>query len=231
MLSSRQRKALLVDGYIREHEKLLNLSHIIPTSIYALIFEFRLLSEKWNKELTNSNAIISYDRSCVDITNDIFCVISGTHYIKYGQCFYWELKMMKQIDITPTCIVVLAPPTLDLCDIKDAEGIKECIKTGGYAWNGESGEIWYGSNDNCEIRKYGKSGGFKNAEDTLEITFNWEFSALHISLNGDDFGICLLTDNMGQVTKTTDNKLSEYRLRVCVMNANGVRLIINGEEE
>ena len=97
MLSSQvtiRKRVLLVDGYIKEHEKLLQLSNIIPTSIYSIIFEYQLLVETWNKELSDSSATISDDRSIIHIPsttahssvysiNPTYRYIFGDHTVKW----------------------------------------------------------------------------------------------------------------------------------------------------
>lgn len=40
---------------IKEQETMNKLSSVIPTSIYEIIFEFQLLIETWNKELSHTD--------------------------------------------------------------------------------------------------------------------------------------------------------------------------------
>ena len=230
MLSSKQRKILLVDGYIREHEKSLNLSNIIPKSICAVIFEFQVLFDKWNKELMTSNAIISDDGSCVDIKNDEFGVISCTHIVKYGVCFKWRLKIIKLNNIQH-CIVILAPDTLDVDTMKG--NLHGCVMKGAYAWAaGKENSTWFLYKDNDETfqsTKYDDSNSLRNEGDTSQIKFNWKESALNFIANDQDFGNCLVT-NKGKEIKITHDKEAGFRLVLWVVKGNGAVFMIDGEE-
>ena len=239
MLSSQQKNVLLIDGYLREQEKCLNLSNIIPKSIYAVIFEFQLLVEKWNKEFSSSNAVISDNGSCIDITNDALLSICGNHTVKYGECFQWKLKVIKskakpkQFDSWQRkygksfkCVIALVPNNDDLLTIEREEDMEELPKKGGYVFSAVNGYIQY----NGVKRRYARrSYSFGDKGDILQIKFNWKVSKLHFIINGDDLGNCLVTWKGEKVEISNDEQL-EFRLVVCVMEANGAKIMIQGEE-
>ena len=227
MLSSKQRRVLLVDGYIREQEILLSLSNIIPTSIYSIIFEFQLLVETWNKEYSSSNAIVSDDGSCIDIANDAFCCNFGSHIVKYGDCFQWTLKVVKYGGRECfKCAIGLIPDKNDLLTIKNENAMRKWPQKGGYMFSAVNGCIQFGNENNAYCKE---ENVFGNEGDILQIKFNGKESTLHFITNGNDLGNCLVTWK-GEKVEISNNEQLEYRLGICVKCANGAKIMIEGEE-
>ena len=227
MESLQQRMVLKVDGYIREQEKLLHLSNIIPTSVYAIIFEFQLLVEKWNKEFSSSNAIITNDESYVDIANDAFSCIFGSHNVKYGESFQWTLKVVKYDGKECfKCAVGVIPNKKELLTIKNKYSSSEWSRKGGYTFSAVNGFVQFGVEDNEYCHQ---EDVFGNQGDVLQIRFNWKESTLHFITNGNDLGNCLVTWK-GKKVEIPNDKQLEYRLGVCVKYANGAKIMIEGRE-
>ena len=88
-----QKTELLVDGYIREHEKILKLSNIIPQAINFIIFQFQLLFEKWNTEFSNSNVNIIDDGSIAESKFNGWVTFYGSHIVKYREECIWNLEI------------------------------------------------------------------------------------------------------------------------------------------
>ena len=230
-MTSQQSKVLLVDGYIKEQEKLLKLSHIVPTSIYAIIFEYQLLFEIWNKELSDERLNISDDESCVDIVNDGLLAMCGDHIVKYGDSFEWELKLSKtdpKMENFPAlfkCAVALVPNKENVLKVKRIGELSGWYTKGGYLWSSFKGNIYFGD----IIKEYSTRNAFAKDGDVLQIKFNWKESTLHFIVNGNDFGNSLmkLTE---KGLKIPDDKQAEFRLAVCVLAGKGASIIIQGGE-
>ena len=63
--STKWKNDLLVDGYLREQEKLSHVSNNIPTSIDCIIFEYQLYVTTWNKQLSDGSVGISDDGAII----------------------------------------------------------------------------------------------------------------------------------------------------------------------
>ena len=93
---SKRRRILLVDGYIRKHEKKLSLSNIIPESVNSIIFEFQVSIVKWNRKWSSSKAKLIDDGKIAIIKNNFDDhTIYGDRIVKYGQNYVWNLEIIK----------------------------------------------------------------------------------------------------------------------------------------
>ena len=223
-----QRRQLLVDGYIKEQEQLLKLSNIIPTGIYAIIFEYQLLVEKWNKEYSNSAFTISDDEIVAKIAKASKQItVYGDHVVNYGDSFEWKLKLLN----ADSCSIVLG---LIRCDDED---ILKKYQTGylwyynnGWALGGTSG--WFGF-DNGDSRPYCQQYIFNEQGDTVKIRFNWKESSLYFI--GDDNieeakNAFEVTKNNNKRVKVSDDENAKYRLAVCVLYGSNVEMSVEGEQ-
>ena len=210
-----------MDGYIREQEKVLNLSNIIPFSINFIIFEFQLLVERWNKEWSNSKVNIIDDGEIASVGIDVSreVTIYGDYIVKYGENFMWSLEIIQGKDIA--FWLGLTPNIEKL--LKQYQSSCDWYHDGGYLW--ESGSGFFGFDDGKAGRYSEKSSifKFKNKGDTAQIKFNWKESSLHYIVNGKDFGNALKTE--GCSTVTTD-KNAEFRLAVCILPNSTSKAII-----
>ena len=205
----RKNRLLLVDGYIREHEKILKLSSVIPRSINVIIFEFQLLIKKWNKKCSNPNVNIIDDDSVAEWNNihqdSGYRTIYGEYVVKYGTNFVWNLEIIKGEECN--VIIGIIP--------NNEETLMECVSNmnwyqmGGFIWDARSGWIGY------ENRLNGYSKGMKLKQgDKIQIKFNWEEKSLHYIGNGEDFGNAL-KDPYIDCKKITKDENVEFRLAVC----------------
>ena len=137
--SARQRRVLLVDGYIRQHEKILNLSTMVPISINSIIFDFQLLVAKWSKTWSNPKVNISDDESIVEIKNtrkeqkawySEYVTMYGENVVKYGDNFVWYLEIIKGEKCQP--LIGIIPNKQNL--LKKHQD--------NYAWHYDGGYIW-----------------------------------------------------------------------------------------
>ena len=56
---AKYKRILLVDGYLREHEKFLRLSSTISSSINSVMLEYQfILVDNWHEKMTNPDALI-----------------------------------------------------------------------------------------------------------------------------------------------------------------------------
>ena len=212
-LSFKQKRGLLVAGYIREHEKILKLSNIIPQSINLIIFEFQLLYEKWNTEFSNSKVNINDNGSIAEAkmihSDDVSrCTFYGSHIVKWGETFIWNLEITNGDFHGGELYIGLIPNKKELL-IKN-QSIPGWYDEGGYAWSVTMGVFgfddgdtaWYGC-DECDSLKTG---------DKLQLNFNWKQSSLHYIVNGKDLGNALKSENC---KKVTSDENAEFRLAVC----------------
>ena len=210
MSLKKRKKVLLVDGYIREHEKSLTLSNVIPKSIISIIFEFQLLFEAWDKTISNRYAVISDDGSSFvmeSISMHFSPAIIGTRIIKFGESFEWRLKILKA---TNKCDVYigLVPNKKDLM----------CHYEGGPGWMSRGGLIWMAKSGcrcyNDSIKSWSNIELFGKEGDVLQIKFIWdEISTLNYIINGEDLGNMLLTED-GQIAKIKCEQDVGFRLGI-----------------
>ena len=230
MFSSKQRKVLLVDGYIRENEKSLYLSNVIPKPIYAVIFEYQLLLDVWNKELNDKHTTISDDGSCIDITPSSNQIggrpIKATHTVKYEESFKWTLEIMKVDGVmTNRWIFIALVPDKD--DIGDNPF--QWYKKGGIAWLASTGVL----GGNGATKKYSEKNQFVKEGDILQIKFNYsQRSTLHFIANDKDLGDALITNDSSKPNKFKINVDEDvaFRLMMHVPSSINIKLRIDGTE-
>ena len=219
MLSSKQKKVLLVDGYIREQEKLLNLSHVIPKPINAVIFEYQLLVETWNKELSDSNATISDDGGCINIncSSQSKILFAGTHIVKCGEHFEWTLKIMEIVKSRTygmSMFIGLLPEEHLPNSMRPARWFQK----GGMGWLTWTGFV------GCENKTwpFSESRLFEKKGDVLNIQYNSNGS-IDFTANGQKVGI-----NKKQV-KITPNKDTGLRLLIHVSGVKHLKMMVDGQ--
>ena len=89
--SRKELSELLVDGYIKEQEKILNLSSIVPNGIYLIIFQYELYVEIWNKALSNPAVNIIDNGSIAEIKKSKGKItFHADQVVKYGDEFEWN---------------------------------------------------------------------------------------------------------------------------------------------
>ena len=226
---TKERRVLLVDGYIRKLEKILDLSNIIPFSINSIIFEFQLLVERWNKEWSNSKVNIMDDGDIAEINVSREVTVYGDYIVKYGENFMWNVEIIKgEKTIDCSFWLGLTPNKEKL--LKQYEHSFDWYYQGGYVWEASSGFFGY---DNGKAARYSDKSSiykFKNEGDKVQIRFNWKDSSLHYIVNGKDFGNALETGQCGLVTTDKD---AEFRLAVCILRNRAsdtiIKLKIDGE--
>ena len=212
--SKRQLRVLLVDGYIREHEKKLSLSNIIPKSINSIIFEFQLLIEKWSKKWSHPKANIIDDGSTFEGERDeiysFYFSAFGDHIVKYGDNFVWNIEITKGGD-----------GFLGLGLIPNNEGIlTKCQgdyaihQKGGYLWSVNTGYFGYDG----QIRKVFDRLWSLQKGDMFTVKFNWKESSLHCFANGKDLGNAFDAKDCNGIT-TDEN--AEFRFAVTLSTSQG----------
>ena len=222
MLSSKKRKVLLVDGYVREQEKLLKLSKVIPKPINAVIFEYQLLFEAWNKELSDPKTTISDDGGCIELNEDARYVFFGTHILKYADSFEWTLKIMESVPCASSDIYMfigLIPANKNM----NGKNPFSWHDDGGLAWLPLTGYI------GCDKKTFpfSKSHIFEKKGDILQITYNSNES-IYFTVNGQDLGNCLI--NKEEHHKITEDKDAEFRFVINVCGAKQLKMMIDGRE-
>ena len=203
--SARQKRVLLVDGYIRQHEKILNLSSIVPISINSIIFDFQLLLEKWSTKWSNSAVNIIRDASIAEMkyiaeTNWFFnkrITFYGDHVVKYGESFVWNLEIIKGENCKLSLGITLNKPEI----LIGCQHSHDWYFYGGYVWEASSGYFGY---DNGRYDKYSNPAitsefKFISKGVKLQIKFNWKENLLKYIVNGHDHGNALTTGTCGEL--------------------------------
>ena len=224
MATSKFRKVLLVDGYMREHEKVLNLSNIIPNTINVIIFEYQLLIDTWDKKMSNPAAIISEDGLSFEFGLDKpkFCQgIIGTHIVKYGESFEWTLKILEFNGEKLNIVIGLVP---------NKESVLK--HEGGAAyWNHNGAFIYLPLSGNRAYNKKLKTGWvdeklFGKPGDVLQIKFEWNkesLPALYFIPNGKNLGN-FFVDTERKTIEIPNDKQIGYRMGVSVLVAKRVKI-------
>ena len=202
----KQKRILLVDGYIRHHEKILKLSHIIPASINFIIYEYQLSIERWSKKWSNSNLNIVDDNMIAKMKfnkDEKRCfTVYGEHIVKYGENFIWNLEIISGVNLA--LYIGLIPNENEVL----IESQSDCM------WHEKCGYVWWSGlgwflSKNTLNEEYSDVRSFANKGDILQIRFNWKQNSLSYIANGKDFGNALYEKKL-----TTDEK-AEFRFAVC----------------
>eukprot|EP00483_Globobulimina_turgida_P004424 UN04433 len=195
---------LLVCGYVREQEQLLNLSTIVPSSIIPIIYEYQFYIETWSKTCSNSAAKISEDGQYVEIEEtDGHCTVYGEHIIHKGETFSWNLKF---IECEPCHFLVGIIPN-DADTLTKYKSDYFWYQAGGYVWCSWTGQFGYESKIN---QKYSETCTV-NKGDTFRIKLNLNESTLHFMCNEQDFGNGL----SGTDHKIKNDETTEFRFVFC----------------
>ena len=216
--ATKERKLLLVDGYIKEHEKLLMLSNIIPTSIYAIIFEYQLLVDTWNKELSHSKSKISDNGSCLELFEETvpgYKYIFGTHCIKYGDNFQWTLEIIQGSKLA--LVLAVIPNNQRLTTIDESKSTEDGLPADFLRWD-ENGYLWAVSTGyfgyKGKPRKWTGQETFANTGDIVKVGVNWMDSLLHIIVNNQDLGTC---DKEKWIEDCHDDKEKDFLLGLIIL--------------
>ena len=207
MASSTKKRVLLVDGYIRQHEKLLKLSNIVPKSINAIIFDFQQLIEKWSREWSNSKVNIIDDGSIAEITKDwdgahpSYITFYGDHIVKYGEKFIWNIEIIKGED----CMLEIGITPNEEEILNKNKSNYNWYMEGGYIWEVKSGYFGYDQ----EACSYSSRIKCPRKGDKFQMNFDWKQNSLHFSANGEDFGNALKMKNCENLT---NDETAEFRL-------------------
>ena len=206
---TRQRRVLLVDGYIRQQEKTLNLSQIIPFSINSIIFEFQMFVEKWSKKWSNSKVNIIDDGNIAEVKHGEKLTLYGEYIVKYGGNFMWTLEIIQGKNIAFWLGLIRNKEDL----LKQYKSSFNWYYGGGYLW--EAGSGFFGFDDGKAASYSGQRSIFKfrNKGDKAKIKFSWMENSLHYIVNGVDFGNAL---KIGKCMELTTDENAEFRLAVCL---------------
>ena len=86
------RSKLLVFGYVRLNENIINLFSIIPISIIILIYEYQYIFDSWNIKCINKHFKI-IDEYTIKTTKNIIMTAYGNKIIKFGEYYHWKIKI------------------------------------------------------------------------------------------------------------------------------------------
>lgn len=223
---NKARRELLVNGYVRQQENQYNLSNIIPDSIYVIIFQFQLLIEIWNKELSKSRAQFSDDCCIVTIpgkTDASSCVtLYGDHIVKYGDNFEWRLTLLEQKRKEPNFVLGLIPNKIELLTKYKSEYLwyKESSNGGAFGFGTMTGQVGH----RAKSHSYSAKNVFSKEGDVLEMKLNWKDSVISFTTNGKNWGN-MLGDNRWKLPQDTE---MEYCLIFSIIYANDIKLMIEG---
>lgn len=205
---------LLVHGYVRDHERILNLTSVIPTEIYLVILAYELLTASWNKELSHhewnidkhgSTATIHH--TSISVTdNTVRRTIYGTHIIKHGEEFTWKLTIKHGENVNLIVGLILNEPDL----LERYKTDISWFQTGGFAYGSLSGVIAY----NGRTHSYSDRNLFCKTNDELVMIFNWKKKSLHFIINGSDLGNAL-KDYNGKLLED-EAQAKAFRFAACV---------------
>lgn len=213
-------KELLVNGYVREQEKELKLSKIIPGSIYKLIFQFQLLVETWSTEYNDSRVELSDDGSIATIQGNInlgsTVTMLGDYIVKYGDSLEWKLTLQEQTKTEPNFAVGIIPNNVELLqnytwheDVSNKGAFLLATMPGFF---GNSGHSYKFADENL----------FGDENDVLEMKLDWSQSKLSYNVNGKDFGDALEKCAYDMSVDET----AEYRLIVIILWATDIELLV-----
>ena len=202
---------LLVYGYVREQEKILNLYSMIPTEIYSVIFEYELFTVSWNKEISHNEWKILnygttaqiYKKTASDGERSLRRTVYGDTIVKSGENFSSTLTITHGENVDLLVGLIPNKPRL----------LKKCTenfiwyKNGGYAFASLSG-IFLGEG---VIMPYASRELFSKTNDQLQIKFDWKENSLHYIVNECDFG-----NAVKDKTFIVDQD-QEFELPVCII--------------
>ena len=199
-----KQRVILVDGYLREYEKKLNLSSIIPKSINSIIFEFQTLTAKWNKKWSSSKVKLIDDGTIAIIENNFDDhTIYGDQIVKYAQNFVWNLEIIKG---TIMDIAIGISPNKEEILRAHRHDYGFWLK-GGYIWEVFSGRVAF----NGHTRKIADRKRDVTEADKFNVIFNWKESIFRFIFNGTDLGNVFDITDLDQISKD-----SEFRFAVNV---------------
>ena len=210
-----------MDGYIKEQEKILNLSSIVPKGIYLIIFEFQLYVEIWNKSLSNSAVNIIENGSIAEIKKSSAANLTfyGDQVVKYGDEFEWNLKLIDGDNVNIVVGLILNK-TYVLERYLSSFG---WYKENGYAYGTKSRYFAYYGGSRTHSHPYAPENAlFVEKGDTMKIKFVWKETecSLNYIINGIDAGNAISTD---ESKRGLNNKTNEYRLAVHLLS-NSVKI-------
>lgn len=221
---TKERK-LLVDGYVKEQECMLNLYSIIPIGINAIILMYQLLLEKWNNKLSNQAFNIVNENTSLELDSCHYEAKTayGDHIVKYGESFTWFITMLNKepsSDYNYCMIMGLIPNNKEI--LENHKSSSGWFRSGGYGLSSPQGLCGI----NKRVRRYCDKNAFNKTSNEIEMIFNWNEESLHFIINGKDFGNAFeLHDNH----KLTNDETAEFRFVFCLTKCKNVQITVHGQ--
>ena len=207
---SRTKEKLMVWGYIRNIERLINKMMNIPNEIYDMIFLYQQYADQWSKEHKTMFAqIMDETKVTLSMSYHPQAFVLGERVVDEG-IFRWRLKML--------CIRYASSPTghPEIGIIEDIKDYTSILKGNGYWHNigyqfsGGNGMVYSGlefetSNNKGYLYKY-----LWKVDDILEIVLDLDERTLKLKINDGEYRVAF-----------TGIEKRKYRLALSCRNAYG----------
>ena len=205
--SKKNRRELLVYGYIREIEKTFQIRNI-PQDINDLIYLFQKYSDEWSIDYSHEDYTI-FPSNLITASGKRSITAFGSHVVSEGK-FVWRIKIISLVysDDNMTCY----PPYVGIIEDKEAY-IKKYIDDSNfeeYGYQLSTLPSFYGVTRDLISQPHGR---WNNENDVLEIELDLDELTLKFVINDD-------RDNVSGFKKI---KKARYRLALNVLEVNSAK--------